>query len=139
MFSIFRDLQDLKSFAPLQFQFVSKCSSTCLMIVYQNVISNFAKIGIAHQIHRFSNIFLWDQIILSEFFETRSSIEVVLSVIEARLQHSFDGHRARATFIFLLYFSLQHFNFLLVSVPRFPFSHQYFETISSNDFFRIKL
>ena len=42
--------------------------------------------------------------------------------MKARLQHSFDGHRARDTFIFLHIFSLQHFNFLLLSDPMFPFS-----------------
>ena len=39
----------------------------------------------------------------------------------ARL-HNFDGHRARDTSIFLHIFSLQHFNFLLLSDPMFPFS-----------------
>ena len=48
--------------------------------------------------------------------------KVAHSVINARLQHSFDGHRARDTFIFLHIFSLQHFNFLLLSDPMFPFS-----------------
>ena len=43
-------------------------------------------------------------------------------MMKARLQHSFDGHRARDTFIFLHIFSLQHFNFLLLSDPMFPFS-----------------
>ena len=48
--------------------------------------------------------------------------KVAHSVIKARLQHSFDGHRARDTSIFLHIFSLQHFNFLLLSDPMFPFS-----------------
>ena len=48
--------------------------------------------------------------------------KVVHSVMKARLQHSFDGHRARDTSIFLHIFSLQHFNFLLLSDPMFPFS-----------------
>ena len=37
--------------------------------------------------------------------------KVVHSVMKARLQHSFDGHHARDTSIFLHIFSLQHFNF----------------------------
>ena len=48
--------------------------------------------------------------------------EVVHSVMKAKLQHSFDGHRARDTSIFLHIFPLQHFNFLLLSDPMFPFS-----------------
>ena len=48
--------------------------------------------------------------------------KVAHSVMKARLQHSFDGHRARDTSIFLHIFSLQHFNFLLLSDPMFPFS-----------------
>ena len=48
--------------------------------------------------------------------------------MKARLQHSFDGHRGRDTSIFLHIFSLQHFNFLLFSVPMFPFSYHSFQT-----------
>ena len=40
---------------------------------------------------------------------------------------------------FPLYFSLQHFNFLLFSVPTFPFSRQYFQTRSSNGIRRNRL
>ena len=54
-------------------------------------------------------------------------------VVKRRLPHSFDGHRARATSIFSLYFSLRHFNFLLFSIPTFLFSHQYFQTRSSSE------
>ena len=49
-------------------------------------------------------------------------------VVKRRLPHSFDGHSARATSMFSLYFSLQHFNFLLFSIPMFPFSYNFFQT-----------
>ena len=54
--------------------------------------------------------------------------KVAHSVIKARLQHSFDGHRARDTSIFLHILSLQHFNFLLFSDPMLPFSYHSFQT-----------
>ena len=63
-----------------------------------------------------------DELILPEFCQNFVGRKVVHSVMKARLQQSFDGHRARDTSIFLYTFSLQHFNFLLLSDPMFPFS-----------------
>ena len=65
--------------------------------------------------------FLVNCIFLSETF-------MEFCVMKARLQHSFDGHRARDTFDFLQVFSLQHFNFLLFSDSMFPFSYHSFQT-----------
>ena len=54
--------------------------------------------------------------------------------MKARLQHNFDGHRARDTSISLHVFPLQHFNFLLLSDPMFSFSYHSFQTDPQNRF-----
>ena len=53
-FSMFRDLQDVHSFAPLQPQQFSKCSSTCLMIFD----ANFVNFGISPDSPFFEQIFM---------------------------------------------------------------------------------